>query len=313
MNRPSTSPHPVQTSAPLRARGEELARHLPPLLARAEELAAGVILGEHGRRKPGLGDAFWQYRPAMAGDPARAIDWRRSARSDQHFVQEKEWQGSQAVTLWVDAAASMHFASRSDVEPKQARAALLALAVGILLIRAGERVGLGGADEPPMRGEAQLGRIAAALERARGAPGAASPQGDETAGEYGSPGLERAPANSRALLVSDFFGDPGLVEECLGRATDRGITGALLQVLDPAEEAFPFRGRTIFESPGHALRHETQKARDLRARYLDRLAQRKEALAAMARNAGWHFHVHHTADAPQGALLWLYHALEARG
>ena len=34
-------------------------------------LAATVMLGEHGRRRAGLGDEFWQYRPAHAGDSAR--------------------------------------------------------------------------------------------------------------------------------------------------------------------------------------------------------------------------------------------------
>ncbi len=51
-----------------------------------------------------------------------------------------------------------------------------------------------------------------------------------------------------------------------------------MQILDPQEEAFPFDGRTIFESIGGTLRHETLKAGDLRDRYLDRLAARKDEL-----------------------------------
>ena len=70
-----------------------------------------MLLGEHGRRRPGLGEEFWQYRPAMASDEARLIDWRRSARSDTHFIREKEWQAAQTVSVWVDGARSMDFAS----------------------------------------------------------------------------------------------------------------------------------------------------------------------------------------------------------
>ena len=56
------------TLAPgLRARAETLGQSLPPLLAEAEHLAATVILGDHGRRRAGMGDEFWQYRPAHAG------------------------------------------------------------------------------------------------------------------------------------------------------------------------------------------------------------------------------------------------------
>lgn len=63
-----------------RARAEEEASRLPPLLARAEQLAGTVLLGEHGRKRAGLGDDFWQYRPMMPGDTYRSIDWRRSGR-----------------------------------------------------------------------------------------------------------------------------------------------------------------------------------------------------------------------------------------
>jgi uncharacterized protein (DUF58 family) len=91
----------------LRTRAEALGQTLPPLLAEAEMLASTVMMGEHGRRRAGLGDEFWQYRPAHQGDSARMIDWRRSARSDAHFVREREWQAAQSVTIWVDPAKSM--------------------------------------------------------------------------------------------------------------------------------------------------------------------------------------------------------------
>ena len=72
----------VQSSARpagLRRSAEALAATLPPLLAEARHLAATVQLGEHGRRRAGMGDEFWQYRAAHAGDEARAIDCEREA------------------------------------------------------------------------------------------------------------------------------------------------------------------------------------------------------------------------------------------
>ncbi|NHX27360.1 DUF58 domain-containing protein, partial [Escherichia coli] len=149
--------------AALRAGAEGLAAALPPLLAQAEHLATTVMMGEHGRRRAGMGDEFWQYRPAHAGDPAHRIDWRRSARSDQHFVREKEWQAAQSVTLWVDPSQAMQFAGDGRHGTKADRAGLLALALSVLLIRGGERVGLAGFDLPPRRGELQLMRLAQAF------------------------------------------------------------------------------------------------------------------------------------------------------
>jgi uncharacterized protein (DUF58 family) len=76
------------------------------------------------------------------------------------------------------------------------------------------------------------------------------------------------------------------------------------------EEDFPFDGRTIFESMSGAIRHETLKAGELRTRYLERLAERKQRLADLARLTGWRYTSHHTGIPAQAALLWLYGALE---
>lgn len=281
----------------LRPRAEALGQALPPLLASAEHLAATVILGEHGRRRAGMGDEFWQYRPAHEGDSARMIDWRRSARSDSHFVREREWQAAQTVLFWVDGSRSMSFSGDRAREPKSDRARLVALALAVLLLRGGERVGLAGEIARPRSGRSQILRLADALA-------------DDGASDYGRPDLAGLVAHGRMVFISDFLGDLEAIERALERAADRDVRGALLQVLDPAEEAFPFDGRTIFESMGGSLRHETLRAGDLRTRYLERLAQRKDRLATLARASGWHYHCHHTGQGALPALLWLYRALE---
>jgi uncharacterized protein (DUF58 family) len=284
--------------AGLRRQAEALASALPPLLAEADQLAASVQLGAHGRRRSGMGDEFWQFRPSGPGDEARAIDWRRSARADQHFVREKEWQAAQSVHLWVDDARSMEFSGDRDRRSKADRARLLALALSVLLIRAGERVGLADPVAPPRSGEIQLMRLAQSFTAPAGAA------------DYGAPDARAVQPFSRAVFLSDFLGNTAAAEAALLQAADRGVRGALVQVLDPVEEAFPFDGRTIFESMGGSLTHETRKAGDLRGRYLERLAERKERLALVARTAGWAYCVHHTDEAASAALLWLYAALE---
>ena len=281
----------------LRARAETLGQSLPPLLAAAEHLSATVILGEHGRRRAGMGDEFWQYRPAHAGDSARMIDWRRSARADTHSVREREWQAAQSVTLWVDTARSMAFTGDKARPPKADRARLLALALAMLLLRGGERVGLAGDAAPPRSGRGQVDRLALALA-------------DDGAADFGAPVASGMVAHGRAVFLSDFLGDLTGVEQAMARASDKGVRGALVQVLDPAEESFPFDGRTIFESMGGTLRHETLRAGDLKARYLARLAERKDRLAALGRASGWHYLTHHTGESAQAALLWLYRAME---
>ncbi|OUD09026.1 hypothetical protein BVC71_09950 [Marivivens niveibacter] len=281
----------------LRASAETVAASLPALLAQADQLASTVIMGEHGRRRAGMGDHFWQYRPAQTWDEARLIDWRRSGRSDTTYVQDKEWQIAQTVMMWIDRSASMSFSSADSHPTKAARAGVLMTALSLLLLRGGERVGVIGADIPARRGEAQSMRIAEWVAQADGS-------------DYGSPDDAGILPNSRAVYMSDFMGDLAPLETALTRAADRGVSGTLFQILDPAEEDFPFDGRTVFQSMGGSLRFETQKAGDLRTRYRERLAERKDRIAALARTAGWQYGTHHTGDSAQSALLWLYTATE---
>lgn len=290
----------MSQALPLRGQAEALASPLPPLLADATHLAATVLMGEHGRRRAGMGDEFWQYRPAVASDGARGIDWRRSAQSDTHFVREKEWQAVQTILIWVDRAASMGFSSAKHLPAKGDRARLLGLAVSVLLIRGGERVGLTTARTPARIGEMQLLRMAEILAQ------------DEL-GDYGAPDTSGIQPRSRAVFISDFMGDLAAIEAAITKAADRGVTGVLVQILDPQEEAFPFAGRMIFESMGGSVRHETLKARDLRARYLERLAARKARLIELARLTGWRYHCHHSDASPLAALLWIYRAMERVG
>lgn len=292
---PPTAQHTPET---LRHRSEAVASTLPALMASAEHLAATVLLGVHGRRRAGMGDEFWQYRPAEPGDSYRSIDWRRSGRADQPFVRETEWQAAQAVMLGVDDSASMAFTGHKSRPSKLRRAQTLAMALAILSVRGGERVGLTALNEPPKGGKAQLLRLAQAL------------MDPDEVEDYGAPKPRMMPSGSRAVFFSDFLGPLEPTEKALTSAADRGVKGAIVQVLDPDEEAFPFDGRTVFESMQGTVRFETLKAKGLRDAYLDRLAARRDALATLARRTGWQMTTHHTGSPAEPALMWLYRALD---
>ena len=191
----------------------------------------------------------------------------------------------------------MRFTSDPNLPEKTDRARLLALSVAVLLVRGGERVGLTGTTLPPRRGNAQLLRLAEMFSK------------DDDA-DYGIPEARAMIPLARAMFVSDFLSDIAPVQAALTKAADRGVRGVLLQLLDPSEEAFPFQGRTIFESVGGTIAHETLKAGDLRGRYLDRLTERKAALADLCAATGWQYQCHHTDASAQSALLWIWRALE---
>ncbi|MEN8833793.1 MAG: DUF58 domain-containing protein [Pacificibacter sp.] len=281
----------------LRARAEELAAPFPALLADADQLARTLMMGGHGRRRAGAGSEFWQYRPAQAGDAARAIDWRRSGQSDVYFVREKEWQAAQSVHFWCDLSKSMQFSSLENSATKHQYAALLTLALSILLMNGGERVALDSLGTPPRIGGQQLRRIAEGLSTSQNV-------------ENGVPDVSNFAPQSRAVFLSDFLGPIAPIEAAVAAAADRGIGGVLFQILDPAEEAFPYQGRTVFTSMAGSTSHETLRAGDLKERYLDRLSERKAALRSLAAQAGWQYSCQHTNASAGAALLWMFQALE---
>ena len=287
----------MTTATSLRAAAEPLGESLPALLAQAERLSAALSLGQHGRKRAGQGADFWQYRPAVTGDSARNIDWRRSAKTDAPFIREREWQAAQSVTFWVDRARSMSYTGAALRPSKAHRAAVLSLALAIALAQGGERFGLEGQGRP-RSGRVQIDAFAHRLV----APDMA---------EFGAPSLHDALPHGRAVILSDFLGDLAPLQQALAQAADRGVRGLLIQILDPVEETFPFDGRTIFQSLGGSHAHETQEAGDLRGRYLDRLAARKAELARMSAALGWHQTCHHTDAAPLPPLLWAHQALGA--
>jgi uncharacterized protein (DUF58 family) len=190
----------------------------------------------------------------------------------------------------------MRFTSNDNLPTKADRARVLTLSLAILLNRAGERVGLTGTRLPPRRGNAQIMQLAEMLSE------------DQDA-EYSPPEHRAMIPNAGAMFVSDFLGDIAPVELALTKAADRGVRGTLLQTLDPSEEAFPFHGRTVFESIGGSVRHETLKANDLKDRYLARLAERKADLQRLCERTGWQYGLHHTEKSAQTGLLWLYQAM----
>lgn len=282
--------------AELRARAQAASAHLPGLILSAERLSRLVAPGAHGMRRAGSGEDFWQYRAAEAGESARNIDWRRSARSDVQFVRDREAQTAQSVGIWVSRGQGMEYSGDPERMPKGQRSQLLALALSMVLLRGGEKVGLLG--RPARTGRRQVDRMAEALS------GLIPVDGDDDAP---SPGSLRT--NQRLVIISDFLTDTEWVGAVLARAAALGVRGVLLQVLDPDEEEFPWSGAVEFLSVSGMMRHDSRDAGGLRDAYLARLAERRDWLTAQAQGAGWYFGHHRTDNPPAHALSWLYQVL----
>lgn len=97
----------------------------------ARRLVAGAIAGLHASQRPGLTREFSQYRAYQPGDEPRHIDWKLFARSDRYFLREGEIDTRVAVSLVLDATASMQHTGPAAGAPRKfdvARSVTAALA-----------------------------------------------------------------------------------------------------------------------------------------------------------------------------------------
>ncbi len=275
-------------------RAEALAARLPPLLVAAERVASTVAQGVHGRRRVGVGDSFWQFRPFVTGDAQTRIDWRQSAKSDRSYVRDMEWEAAQTVCLWRDASPSMAWRSARALPEKRERAELLLLALVSLVARAGEQVRLLSVDGRVFSGRSALENVARAL-----------PQAD-------LPRAGAAPRHATAVLFGDFLSPLSDIRATLSSLAELPVHGHVVMVLDPAEITLPYDGRVKFrglEGEGDNVVSRVQGVRDA---YGAALAAQQQGLAAICAATGFGFAIHRTDAAPETALLPLWLALSAQ-
>ena len=250
----------------------------------------------HGRRKAGIGETFWQFRRYRHEDSSSTIDWRQSAKSQHVFVREREWEAAETVWFWRDASASMRYASLKAVPEKWERATVLALALASLLTRGGERIGLLGSGAPPSTGRIALRRMAHRLS-------------DPAPEESDLPPDLHIKRQCELVWISDFLQPLDSIESAMKRLAYSGAHGYLVQMIDPAEEDFPFTGRARFEARTIRDTHILGRAETVKENYRRRYDAHSEAVAQFASRLGWSFLRHRTDRGPATALIALYGAL----
>jgi len=271
---------------------------IPNLLVEARRVANTVFSGWHGRRKRGVGENFWQFRPYSPGEDMTRIDWRRSARDESHiYVQDKEWQATHTVWLWVDESPSMLFKSDMATVAKQSRALVLAFAMAELLAKSGERVGWLGLTKPILSRNAAE-KLAEALILAE-------PQTK-------FPAKSELGQHSDLVLFSDFLDPVEDNSERLQTLFRSGTRGHVVQIVDPVEETFPYSGRVEFRDPETGSKFTAGNAETLKTQYEAEIAMRTEAMRQQTSKLGWSFTRHHTDKLASEALVKLHTHLGER-
>jgi uncharacterized protein (DUF58 family) len=136
--------------------------------------AEGTFAGPHKSHFRGTAVEFADYREYTPGDDIRLVDWKVFARTDRHFVRLFDAERNLLTYLVVDKSGSMEFSGSAQRTPaKLEHAARLAAALGYLVVREGDEVGLSLADTelqnhlPAAASWTHLNRVLDSLGRAR--------------------------------------------------------------------------------------------------------------------------------------------------
>ncbi len=283
-----------ETGHDVMARARARSALIPDLLVDAVRISNNVFSGWHGRRKRGTGENFWQFRPYVSGENLAAIDWRRSARDDHLYIRDREWQATHTIWIWVDESPSMLFKSSASQVSKQSRALVIAFAMAELLARSGERIGWINVSNPVVSRNAaeRLAQNLAHSTPARGLPSL------ETGFEPGG--------YSDVILISDFLDEPEEVEKRITSIAGANVTGHLVQIIDPAEEVFPYSGRIDFLDPESDLKITSGSARTLKSDYEALFQSHSDFIRQLATRLGWSFTRHHTDRLASEPLVSLH-------
>ncbi len=277
----------------LREQAEHSTLSLPALMIKSEKIADNIIHGEHAKRKSGSGEKFWQFREYDPSDRPQDIDWRQSAKGDQVFIKQKEWQITRKVFLWCAGGKSMDFSSNPDHFTKQETAQIIALSIALLLRKAKEQIGIFG-ETRTGRSEETINRISSFLFQ--------RPEFEEY---LPSEHNLTMPRHAYFIGIGDFLSPIEEIEHCFKSLNNQTQNAFIIQILDPAEIELNYTGRIRFKGVDNT-QEVVNHVSSIREEYNQRIKDHIDAVKSLCHFYGWHYVLHITNDDIEDTLrnIW---------
>lgn len=281
---------------------------LDGLELKARMIVEGYVSGWHKSPYHGFSVEFAEHRDYVPGDDLRYVDWKVYGKSDRYYLKQYDEETNFACHLLVDTSESMSYRSEPTAWTKLAFAQHLAAALAYLVIRQQDAVGLATFDHAvgqvlrPASTPMHLSQLCALLDRAE-------PGGESAIGPILHELAERFKRRGLVIILSDFFDDPEAVQLGLKHFRHRRHDVLLLQIIDPAEQDFPFTEPTLF----HGLERWPDQMTDpraLRSAYQSEFADFLRSLQGGARDLRMDYQLLRTDQPLEAALsLVLSHRL----
>ncbi len=227
----------------------------------------GAVSGAHRSPFHGFAAEFAEHREYAPGDDLRYVDWKVYGRSDRVFVKQFEEETNFACHVLLDTSESMQFQSDAAPLSKLEFAKHVAAALSYVVVRQQDAVGLITFDRTvtqivrPGSLPAHWQQLSHVLENReskvespepRPAEGSAprstrdSQLSTSVIGSILNDIAERLSRRGVVILLSDLFDNADELLKGLKRLRHRKHDVRVWQIVDPAEEDFPFDDPTLF-------------------------------------------------------------------
>lgn len=212
---------------------------------KARLIVEGYVSGLHKSPFRGFSIEFAEHREYVPGDDLRYVDWKVFGKSDRIYLKQYEEETNFACWFLLDTSESMTYRSEGSAVSKLQYAQYVAAALSYLVLHQQDAVGLATFDRT-VRSFVRASSQPAHLKQLCHVMDVDGGGADTALGPILHELAERIRKRGVVVLLSDLFDDVPALLMGLKHLRHRRHEVIVMQVIDPAEQDFPFLDPTLF-------------------------------------------------------------------
>jgi uncharacterized protein (DUF58 family) len=256
-------------------------QRLGRMVIQSRYVAEGNLAGRHRSPVTGASSEFADHRSYVAGDDLKRLDWKVLARTDRYFIRRYENETNLRVYLIVDRSASMAYTSGE--ETKYRYACRLAAAIGYVVVKARDSIGLYQYSSK-IDGQMDARNSVNHLNNLVKTLLIKEPSSTTSTAKTLHQIAEAVRRRGLIVLLSDLLDEPADVVRALAHFRKQHHDVIIFHTLDPAEIDFPFVKGSRFidmETGEQILADPRSLAREYRESFAKFLEQYRKPCAEM--------------------------------
>lgn len=232
---------------------------------KARLIVEGYVSGLHKSPYHGFSIEFAEHREYVPGDDLRYVDWKVFGKSDRIYLKQYEEETNFACYFLLDTSESMLYKSEQAPVSKLEYAQYVVAALSYLILQQQDAAGLATFDTT-VRNFVRAGSHPSHLKQICHTLDQAPAAGETAMGPIFHDLAERIKKRGLVVILSDLFDDLPSLMLGLKHLRHRRHEVLVMQIIDPAEQDFPFQDPTLFKGLEH-LPEQLTEPRSLRAAY----------------------------------------------